>query len=302
MSVVMTDDASETQGLLQRAAQGDKEALRELFSWYRARLKRMVHLRMSRRLRAWILADGKYSFRDQILLHELEWKWWEHGEDYVRTGKPLRVHQTMTDEAWGVYQRGMRSGIAFPANWVARHLRLPETARAMLDIGGGHGYFSVALCRRYPQLEATILELPEAIQHAAPLLERKGMRDRIRYREGNVLTDELGVDQYDLVFMAAVVHHFDDATNRQLLKRIARALRPGGGVAIWEPLRQDRAGGIRQLGGLMDLFFGLFSEAGTWSAAEIADWYHGAGLEPRKPRWMWFGPDLALHVGRRPAR
>jgi RNA polymerase sigma-70 factor, ECF subfamily len=50
MSVVMTDDASETQGLLQRAAQGDKEALRELFSRYRARLKRMVHLRMSRRL------------------------------------------------------------------------------------------------------------------------------------------------------------------------------------------------------------------------------------------------------------
>lgn len=46
----MTEDASETQDLLQRAARGDEEALRELFSQFRGRLKRMVHLRMSRRL------------------------------------------------------------------------------------------------------------------------------------------------------------------------------------------------------------------------------------------------------------
>ena len=49
----------------------------------------------------------------------------------------------------------------------------------------------------------------------------------------------------------------------------------------------------------MDLFFGLFSEAGTWSADEIVDWYRGADLEPLKPRRMWFGPDLALLIGRK---
>lgn len=256
---------------------------------------------LPRKMRAWILAEGKYSFRDQILLHELEWKWWEHCEEYVRTGQPLCVHQTMTDEEWGIYQRGMRSGVVLLANWVARNLPLPKTARAMLDIGGAHGFFSVALCRRHPQLHSTILELPQAIQQAAPLLEKEGMGDRVRHRAGNALTDDLGVDQYELVLMAAVVHHFDSATNQKLMKRIARALRPGGIVAIWEPLRQDRAGKIRQLGGLMDLFFGLFSEAGTWSTAEIAGWYKGAGLEPRKPKRMWFGPDLALHIGRKPA-
>jgi len=263
-----------------------------------------LHLKCERyalpkKMRAWILAEGKYSFRDQILLHELEWKWWEHCEEYVRTGQPLRVHQTMTAKDWGIYQRGMRSGVAFPANWVARHLPLPKNARTVLDIGGGHGFFSVAICHRHAQLRATILELPEAIKHAALLLEKEGMGDRVRHQAGNALTDDLGVDQYDLVFMAALVHHFDDETNRQLIKRVARALRPAGIVAIWEPLRQDRAGKVRQLGGLMDLFFGLFSEAGTWSAEEIAGWYQGAGLTPQKPKRMWFGPDLALHIGRK---
>ena len=97
--------------------------------------------------------------------------------------------------------------------------------------------------------------------------------------------------------MSAIVHHFDEATNRQLMKRIARALRPGGIVAIWEPLRGNRAGKIRQLGGLMDLFFGLFSQAGTWSVEEITHWYREAGLTPQKPKRMWFGPDLALLIG-----
>ena len=256
---------------------------------------------LRRSLRSWALKDGKHSFRDQNLLHYLEWHWWEHCEEYVRTGKPLHVHQTMTEEQWGVYQRGMRSGIEMNAHWVARHLPLPGTARQMLDIGGSHGYFSVAICRRHAQLRATILDLPEAIKHAAPLLAREGMGDRVIHRAGSALTEDLGTEVYDLVFLAAVVHHFDETTNQHLMQRIARALRPGGIVAIWEPVRQDRAGRIRQIGGLLDLFFGFFSEAGTWSRAEVAGWFREAGLEAQKPRLPWMAPDLALHIGRRPA-
>jgi SAM-dependent methyltransferase len=256
--------------------------------------------RVRRSARSWLLKDGKNSFRDQNLLHYLEWHWWEHCEEYVRTGKPLGVHQTMTDEEWGVYQRGMRSGIEMPAQWVARHLPLPRKARQMLDIGGSHGYFSVAICRRYPRLRATVFDLPEAIQHAAPLLAKEGMGDRVVHRAGDVLVDELGTEVHDLVFMAALIHHFDDSTNRRLMQRISRALRPGGIVAIWEPVRQDPSGEIRQFGGLLDLFFGFFSQAGTWSAAEVADWFQVAGLEAKRPRHPRMMPDLALHIGRKP--
>jgi SAM-dependent methyltransferase len=256
---------------------------------------------LRRSARSWVLREGKNSFRDQNLLHYLEWRWWEHCEEYVRTGKPLRVHQTMTEEEWGLYQRGMRSGIEMPAHWVARHVPVPRTAVRMLDIGGGHGYFSVAICRRHPQVQATILDLPQAIKYAAPLLAQENMGERVVHKAGNALTEDLGIAAYDLVFMAAVVHHFDDATNRQLMQRIGRALRPGGIVAIWEPVRQNPTGTIRQVGGLMDLFFGFFSEAGTWSAAEVASWFQEAGLEAQRSRSPLLMPDLALHVGRKPA-
>ena len=50
----MDDAQSENEGVvsdgLLRAAAGDEEALRTLFAAHRDRLKRMVHLRLSRRL------------------------------------------------------------------------------------------------------------------------------------------------------------------------------------------------------------------------------------------------------------
>jgi len=113
-------------------------------------------------------------------------------------------------------------------------------------------------------------------------------------------SDELGTGVYDLVFMAAPVHHFDDGTNRRLMQRISRALRPGGIVAIWEPVRQDSSGKIQQIGGLLDLFFGIFSKAGTWSSPEVASWMLDAGLEAQKPRQPRLMRGLMLHIGRKP--
>jgi RNA polymerase sigma-70 factor (ECF subfamily) len=48
----MTENSSQDSDLLHRAAGGDQEALRALLAQYHGRLKRMVHIRLSRRLAA----------------------------------------------------------------------------------------------------------------------------------------------------------------------------------------------------------------------------------------------------------
>jgi hemolysin activation/secretion protein len=48
---------------------------------------------------------------------------------------------------------------------------MPPSPTAMLDIGGSHGLYSVALCRRYPTLDGTILEPPQ-VEEATRLLAR----------------------------------------------------------------------------------------------------------------------------------
>src|SRR5436190_22068382 len=50
MAGELIDDGDELSKLLQQAAGGDEAAAQELFARHRERLKRMVHLRLSRRL------------------------------------------------------------------------------------------------------------------------------------------------------------------------------------------------------------------------------------------------------------
>jgi SAM-dependent methyltransferase len=256
---------------------------------------------LSRQARRWLLADAPASVRDVILMKELEWSWIDRLEGFVRDGEPLDVHGTMSGDDWRAYQRGMRAQVNPLAPFLVRRVPVPRGARDMLDIGGSHGYLSVILCRRHPGLRATVLDLPQAVEHAAPLLEREEMGDRVVHRAGDALRDDLGESAYDLVLMFSLVHHFDDSTNRELVRRAARALRPGGYLVIGDAIRPSAPGKGGQQGAFFDLYFALTSRSGLWSADEMRDWQTAAGLVPRKSISLVPGGGFALQVAERAA-
>lgn len=238
--------------------------------------------RLASHTRRFLLADAPGSVRDLILMKRLEWRWIDGLDEFLRTGEPLSVHTTMSTDDWGAYQRGMRAQASPGAPLVARYVPVPRGAREMLDVGGSHGYFSVAICRRHPGLRATVLDLPQAVEHAAPLLAREGMGDRVVLRAGDALTDDLGEAAYDLIFMNALIHHFDEATNAALMTRCATALRPGGILAVGDVMRSKMPGRGGQQAAFFDLYFALTSEAGLWTVDEVRSWQAAAGLRPRR--------------------
>lgn len=232
--------------------------------------------------RKWLLRESPHSVVDKLLLQFLEWDLMERADDYVRTGEPLELHSMTDREQWGLYQRGMRAMAGAFAGEAVRRMPVPRHARAMLDIGGSHGYYSVGLCRRHQGLRSVILDLPQAVEHAAPLLAAEGMGDRVVHRAGDALDEDLGTEAYDLVLAAQLVHHFSDEQNRDLARRVARALRPGGVYAVLDAFRSRTAKRAGQLGALLEFYFALTSQSGTWAVEEIADWQRRAGLTPRR--------------------
>ena len=118
--------------------------------------------------RKWLLKESPQSLYDKMLFQFMEWDLIEHYEDFIRNGKPRDIHGILSKEEWGLYQRGMRSMVGTWASEVKRRTPVPKGAQDMLDVGGSHGYYSVALCQRHPNLRSVILELPEAVDHAAP--------------------------------------------------------------------------------------------------------------------------------------
>jgi ubiquinone/menaquinone biosynthesis C-methylase UbiE len=255
----------------------------------------------TRLARTWLLRDSPRSLHDNMLLRFLEWQAIEATEDFVRTGNALDVHDRIGGEEWGVYQRGMRSLARLSAGEVARRVRLPVGATAMLDIGGGHGTYSAAFCRRNPSLHATVIDLSPAVESAEPILAEEGMGGRVVLRSGNAFTEDLGENAWDLIFMSHFVHHFHEAANAQMLRRAGRALRADGVVAILDMLRPSSSD-MGQTGALLDLYFAITSNAGTWSRAEITHWFEEAELRPGKVIRLRSAPDIVVLTATKPGR
>jgi 2-polyprenyl-3-methyl-5-hydroxy-6-metoxy-1,4-benzoquinol methylase len=250
--------------------------------------------------RKWLLRESPHSLVDKLLLQFLEWDWLEGAEAYVRSGEALDLHSMTDTEDWDLYQRGMRAMANAFAGEAVRRMPVPRGAADMLDIGGSHGYYSVALCRRHEGLRSTILDLPQAIEQAAPLLAAEQMGDRVVHRAGNALTAELGSESYDLILIAQVAHHFSEDQNRDLAGRVARALRPHGVYAVLEAFRPRTAKDAGQLGALLGFYFALTSQSGTWAVEEIADWQRQAGLHPRRAIHFRTSPGAGIQAAVKP--
>jgi 2-polyprenyl-3-methyl-5-hydroxy-6-metoxy-1,4-benzoquinol methylase len=280
-------------------ADGTAKLLPALVSsgYLRARAETFELTAMSRK---WLLSTSPHSLADKLLFQFSEWDWMERAEEFVRTGKQEDFHATLASQEWRLYQRGMRSVASAVTDSLVKAIPIRSGATRLLDIGGSHGLYSAALCRRHPKLNSVVLDLEGAVEHAAPLLAAEGLGERLRHQVGNALTDDLGAERYDAVIIVGVVHHFTDAQNRSLAAKVARALRPGGTYTIADFFRLPHASQAQQLPALLDFYFALTSESGTWSSDQMADWQRSAGLTPGKPTQLPAG-NVGLQAATKPA-
>ena len=120
--------------------------------------------------------------RDWAIFEFQSWDWSRSLEPFVATGRPSMSTRRCRRGTWADYQRAMRAlaGLAGPE--LARRTPVPRGARTMLDIGGSHGHYAAASAAGIAGLRATVLDLPEAVEQAAPLLAAEGLGDRLVHR------------------------------------------------------------------------------------------------------------------------
>lgn len=106
---------------------------------------------------------------------------------------------------------------------VADAVSVPDDPARLLDIGGGHGLYSIELCRRHSNLAATIFDLPGAVEAMSGEIPAE-VAERIRTRAGDYHEDDLG-DEYDLALLFNVVHAHRPAENIALFERSRRSRR-----------------------------------------------------------------------------
>ena len=205
------------------------------------------------------------------------WEWWSQLEDVVRTGKSFELHDTAPeDPAWQTYIRGQFELARLSAPEVAKALRLPDEPTALLDVAGGHGWFSAELCRRHPGLKATSSTFPAARPSAGrsspsttcPTASSTARATRSRSTSAVPTTAALCFN---------LIHHLSPEQNLTLFRRIHDALKPGGTFAVLD-LFTPKEGAHADASAFLGLFFYLTSAAATYSPDELAAWLAAGGL------------------------
>jgi len=169
--------------------------------------------------------------------------------------------------------------------------------RRLLDIGGGSGAYDIELCKQYGELRATVFDLPHVAAIAAGKITEAGLTDRIETAGGNFFKQLPG--DHDVHLLSMILHDWDEAKNRALLRRSFEALPSGGAVVISELLVNDDKTGPAPAA-LMSLNMLIETEGRNYTLAEYSAWLEEAGF--RHIETVWFDAPAAngAVIGRKP--
>ena len=206
---------------------------------------------------------------------------WQDPEATVRAGAPAEnLYQWLESqpETSRNFQEGMVAIAATVEGELLGRLTFIGKAKRLLDVGAGHGSYSIALCRKYPQLKATLFDSAQALEVAREQVAAAGLGERIDFVAGDFLADELPAG-YDALLLFNILHGFTPEQNQALLKKAAGALAPGGRIAVLEQLAG--AGGSRAnrtINGLLAFSFFLTLGGQVYSVKDLDGWLQGAGF------------------------
>lgn len=205
--------------------------------------------------------------------------------------------------AWGQLEQSLRSGQpALPAETylgddpartrafvLAMHERALGIARALvgvldlagrralLDVGGGPGTYSVLLTERFPGLRAEVLELPGVAAVARELVAAAGAAARVQLRDGDYHVADFGRGK-DVVLMSGMFHRESAADCRGLVERAVACLEPGG-LLVVSDVFTDPGGAQPVFAAMFGLNMMLTAPAGGVHAdADVQGWMHACGL------------------------
>jgi predicted O-methyltransferase YrrM len=116
-----------------------------------------------------------------------------------------------------------------------------DSSKALLDVGGGSGSYTIAFLKAAPGMKATLFDLPDVIEMARERLAEEGLLERTTLVAGDFHKQELP-EGNDLVLISAIIHSNSPEQNLDLYKKAFRSLNSGGRILIRDHVMEpDRA-------------------------------------------------------------
>ncbi len=203
---------------------------------------------------------------------------WEDLTEHLRNWKYGEAEAQPEDEDQGAQAMAEQHNLALlHGNALAESFDFLNYKK-LLDLGGGTGASSIALCQKYPKLDSIVFDLPDNTKIAKDFIEKSGLIERIETIGGDFKKDDLP-GNFDAVLLANFMAVADADENKTLLKKIYEQL-PVGGVCLLSGWIIDNSHLAPQISVLFCL------EDICWNAPDVerdeavyTDWLAQAGFQ-----------------------
>ncbi|XP_045711838.1 probable bifunctional dTTP/UTP pyrophosphatase/methyltransferase protein [Phyllostomus hastatus] len=198
----------------------------------------------------YLLSDGEYSLHSFVMIHEeVIWPFFSYLEFAVREGT-VQCQRTLGTAGEYQYQESLYQNREKKLQFMgAMHGHTKVAARQVstafdlsgftsaCDLGGSTGALAYELARQCPGLKVTVFDLPEVIEDAICFQPDGPQTGQVSFVPGDFFRDTL--PEADLYILGKVLHNWPDDKVHQLLSRISRSCKPGGGLLVVEPVLDE---------------------------------------------------------------
>lgn len=201
------------------------------------------------------LVEGQPLYQGNIIAHAANvWDYWNQLPNEVLLKKteenPSRDHRNFILGMHNITMSGR-------GHLFLDHVDL-SGRKKLFDVGGGPGTYSILACRKYPELKATVFDLPETIAITREVLQKEKMTDRISVRQGSWETDDFGQGN-DIVLLSNILHGANSMAALKLQKAYQSLISDGMIVVQEFVLNDDKTGPV--IPALFNMMVGAYSQS-----------------------------------------
>ena len=231
--------------------------------------------------RQYLLKSSAEYLGGMIRFEASLWSCWEKLPEALRSGKPVRMpdmYQSDPNETEIfisamdslVRARGDPEAVTAALDW--------NRVNLLLDVGAGPATYPIALCQKFPNIHATIFDLPATLRLTEQYVREARLPGRIALIPGDYRNDPVP-GNYDVIFLSNIIHGESPETNAALMKKLALNLNPAGQIFIKDHIL-DETRAHQSVGAIFSLLMLLTTDGGRcYSFAEIKNWLELAGLK-----------------------
>lgn len=233
-----------------------------------------------------LVADRPYYFGDYVHYYDRKlYPGWQNLVEALKMNRPVIWDSDSKESIFDpedsllmeLFWEAMHSLAGFTAKMLGAVYDFSQHRR-LLDVGGGSAGFPIELCRRFPDLSATVYELPHVCPIAAEKIKAAGLGDVIDTIAGDFSKDPHLPAGYDVILLSQILHCADEQSNRRLLNDCWSSLAPGGVLIICELLLNPQRTGP-STAALMGINM-LVAQVGgqNYAETEYCSWLTDAGF------------------------